>query len=168
MINVPRGTIRGRLPTFFILTIITCSILFVSEKVTGHEKECSIPPIVSEGFNAFKSGDAKAAVKTWIRGPFEHTIDLSVGSIENFRYSELETPVYGKYKSFHVASVIKPTENTLFVYIVINYEHGPVFSKFDLFYGEKGWHVIDIYFNKSVEKVWPLFLLEPGYERCAS
>ncbi len=128
-------------------------------------KKQDVPTVIGEGMQAYKEGDADAALETWVgKGPFENTLLNTTLRREYFfeqrtALHKIEA-LYGPFKTHHVIFVQRPSATTRFVYAVMDFEAGPAFAKFVAFHGEEGWYVVRFKFDVDAETVWPPSLLE--------
>jgi hypothetical protein len=111
-----------------------------------------LPQIILSGLAAYKAEGPEAAVKAWIKGsPVE-------GSREALSQSNILRQVqdfYGPYKGFHVIRVRNLTPTTRVIYLVLDFEKGPLFTKFTAYRSEAGWILVNFNFNTKEEQVLP-------------
>jgi len=128
----------------------------------GQTQDREVPAIVMQGFETYKNQGAEAALKAWIKGgPLEKKSDLTptknqLKTIEDY---------FGSYKTYHVIFMSTPSESTKIIYLIMDYEAGPLFAHFTAFKGEEGWHIVRLNFHTDVEHIWPSFLLSPNFQQ---
>ncbi len=117
------------------------------------------PPIVLTGLQAYKDHGPDEAVRAWIKGgPMEGSRQVLVQA-NNLRDVQ---EIYGGYRWFDVVSVRSIASRTRIVYLVLNFERGPVFAKFNTYRSEQGWIVVSFEFNTKENIVFPPEVLFPG------
>jgi hypothetical protein len=110
------------------------------------------PPIVIAGFDAYKSKGPEDAVRTWIKGAGIDGSKEALSQSNNLRQIE---DYYGKYQNFEVVKVQTISPKTQAVYVVMDYEKGPVFAKFMVYRTDQGWVLAYFTFNTKEELVFP-------------
>jgi len=111
-----------------------------------------IPKVIVSGLDAYKADGPEAAIKTWLKGsPVE-------GSKEALSQANILRQIqdfYGAYKGFHLVQSrnIGPTSRIL--YLVLDYETGPVFFKFEVFRTEQAWILTSFTLNTHPEQILP-------------
>jgi hypothetical protein len=111
-----------------------------------------IPKIILSGFEAYKAEGAEAAISAWIKGsPLEGSKDaLSQANI----LRQIQD-FYGPYKSFDLIRSRNLTPNCRIIYVVMNYDKGPLFAKFTVYQSTQGWVLTNFLFNTKDEVVLP-------------
>jgi len=133
-------------------------VSFVTSGATawGQAKDQEIPAIVIEGLQAYEKEGAEAALKAWLKGsPLEGSKEV-MSQVNILRAVE---SFYGSYKVHHLTHIGTPSKTTKFIYLIMDYEKGPIFAKFVAFKGEAGWHIVAIKFHTEADQVWPTSLL---------
>jgi len=112
------------------------------EKAVGE-----VPPIVLSGLQAYRDGGPDAALRAWTKGsPLEGSKDaLSQGNI--LRQVQ---DYYGTYRGFEVVSTRDISPKTRVVYLVLDFDKGPLFAKFVTYRSEQDW--ILAYFNSNTKE----------------
>jgi hypothetical protein len=111
-----------------------------------------LPPVILSGLDAYKAEGPEAAIRAWIKGsPIEGSKDALAQSnvlrqIQDF---------YGSYKSYDVISARILSPNIRILYLGLNYEKGPLFSKFIIFQTAQGWILTSFNFNTKEELILP-------------
>jgi len=138
-----------------IVSIICLSAMVIScpDDVMAAD---GIPAIVISGLNAYKDGGPEVAIKSWVKGSaVENSVEAqSQASV----FRQVET-VYGKYIGYEFILSKRISKNTEMVYLVMNYEKGPVFASF-LVYKNQGTEIIaQLNFHTKPEAILPQALL---------
>jgi hypothetical protein len=109
-----------------------------------------IPPFIVAGMEAYKAKGADEAVKTWIKGsPIEGSKDAlsqanALRQVQDF---------YGAYQSFDVIGTRDLSTKTRILYLILDYDNGPLFAKFVVYHTEKGWILTSFNFNTKDETI---------------
>jgi hypothetical protein len=135
--------------------VLTCALAFchlasATTLPASDQKRASgdIPPIILSGLDTYKDKGPDEAVKAWIKGsPIEGSKDAlsqanSLRQVQDF---------YGTYRSFDVIEARDLTTKTRILYLVMNYDSGPLFAKFVVYRAEKGWILTSFNFNTHDE-----------------
>lgn len=117
----------------------------------------AIPPIVTAGLEAYQKSGFKAALDVWLKGsPMESdktSLINTTGAI-----ASIET-AYGKMTGYEVVKTVSLSPSTLRVYVVIDYEKGPLFASFYCYKSKDGWIIPKFQCHTDVERVFPESLL---------
>lgn len=134
--------------------LLLCSaVLFPVFPALGQAAPSSqIPEIIVAGLNAYKASGPEAAITAWLKGsPIEGNRDAMTQA------NQLRTiqDYYGNYRSFDVIAThaISPTSHI--VYLVMNFDKGPVFGRFLLYRPDQQWIVASFNFNTNPYEVLP-------------
>ncbi len=109
-----------------------------------------LPAVIVSGLDAYKSKGPDEAVKAWIKGsPIEGSKDAlsqanSLRQVQDF---------YGAYQSFDVVGTRELSPKTRILYLVMDYESGPLFAKFVVYRTEHGWILTSFNFNTKDEMI---------------
>lgn len=116
--------------------------------------------IIESGFKAFKEGGANMAWPAFVKGgPMEGSKEIVAQAAQ---FGQIGA-YYGNYVSHEYISEKVLSENNKIVYLILNLENGPLFSRFYLYKNSKGkWIVPNFNFHTHAEKVWPANL----YTQC--
>ena len=134
----------------FLLSFLIVSNLLATQAFC---EDNSPTQIIERGLNAYKKFGAKAAVKAWIQGSAIEGSKEALSQANNLRQIE---DFYGKYDSFEIIKINKITEKVNIVSLVINYQNGPLFARFDTFKNNKGqWVVPTFSFNTKITQIFP-------------
>src|ERR1700685_4151036 len=84
-----------------------------------------VPQIVLSGFGAYRTDGPDAAVAAWIKGSAIEGSKEALGQSNILRQIQL---YYGAYKSFEFVHARSVTASTKVIYMVIDFEKGPMFA----------------------------------------
>lgn len=135
------------------ITIGIIAALTIFAPATFAAGQPNVPPVLKDGFAAYKNKGSTSAIKTWLKGsPLEgSTAALSQANILN-----QVQDFYGKYSSYEILRVHPVDARTTMVLGVLDFEKGPLFYKFLLYKTKAGTWIVDFFmFNTEPEKVWP-------------
>ncbi len=134
-----------------LLLVATCAI---PRWTTAAEENASptIPKIVLVGLDAYKASGANAAMKAWLKGSPLENEKQATSQVAIFKQIE---SYYGSYKSYEIAQIRELSTSTKIVYLVMNFEKGPVFTSFVCYKTEKDWIIPDCTFNTKAETIFP-------------
>jgi hypothetical protein len=111
-----------------------------------------IPGIVAAGLQAYRNNGPEAAIAAWLKGS---PIEGSKEALAQANQLREIQDFYGNYRSSDLiaAHAISPT--THIVYIVMNFDKGPLFGKFLTYRTGQGWIVASFSFNTAPDQVLP-------------
>jgi hypothetical protein len=111
-----------------------------------------IPKIILTGLDAYKAEGAEAAIAAWIKGG---PIDGSKDALTQANTLRQVQDYYGSYKTFDVIHTRIITPNTHIIYMTLNYEKGPLFTKFVAYQTAQGWILTSFTFNTKEDVILP-------------
>ncbi len=111
-----------------------------------------VPKVILSGLDAYKAEGPEAAVKTWIQGS---AIEGSKDALSQANLLREVQDYYGAYKGFDVIRSRNLSPTTRFIYIILDYEKGPLFAKFVVYRVEQGWILVSFTFNTKLEAIAP-------------
>jgi hypothetical protein len=111
-----------------------------------------LPPIVVLGLEAYKSSGPEEAVRAWTKGS---AIDGSKDAISQANLLRQIQEFYGAYRAFEIVSTTDLSPKTRVVYLVLDFEKGPLFAKFVVYRSGQGWVLAYFNFNTKEELVFP-------------
>jgi hypothetical protein len=117
-----------------------------------------VPKVIVSGLDAYKAEGPDAAVKAWIKGSPVEGSKEALSQANNLRQVQ---DFYGTYKTFHLIQSRNLGPTSRMVYLVLDYEKGPLFAKFLVFRAEQGWIVASFSFNTHPEAILPETRWEP-------
>jgi hypothetical protein len=112
----------------------------------------TLPLIVVSGLEAYKAKGPEEAVRAWIKGS---AMDGSKDALSQANILRQVQDFYGAYQSYDVVSLRDTSPHINVIYLVLNYEKGPLFSKFVLYRADTGWILISFNFNAKEEAIFP-------------
>ena len=136
-----------------ILAVVTCVVAATAQLEAGLAEPRQI---IDGAFAIYKSEGPEAFVKKLLEGgPMGGNKDALA---QSSMLRSVET-YYGKLESFEVADTVELSSKTRTLYLVFNYENGPMFGAVSVFHGKNGWHTITFNFHTEAARVWPGNLL---------
>jgi hypothetical protein len=139
-------------------TAILLSILLFSSKIlpaqtnVRPEPSKDVPAIVLDGLKAYKEKGPDEAVRAWIKGS---AIDGSKDALTQANNLRQIQDYYGAYRDFEIVAVSEITTKTRAVYVVIDFEKGPLFAKFVVYRPQGAWILVNFNFNTKEEAILP-------------
>jgi hypothetical protein len=142
-----------------VFFLCSCA-LFLAPLVSGAQASSSkekgasegLPPIVVLGLEAYKSSGPEEAVRAWIKGG---SLDGSKEALSQADVLRQIQEFYGAYRAFEVVSTKDLSPKTRVVYLVLDFERGPLFAKFVVYRSGQGWILAYFNFNTKEELVFP-------------
>ena len=138
------------------LFLCSCALLvgqLASAAVTPDKPKTAVddlPQIIANGLQAYKDKGPEEAVKAWIKGgPVDGSKD-ALSQANNLRQVQ---DYYGAYQTFEIVSSKDISPKTRIVYLVLDYENGPLFAKFVAYKAEHGWIVTYFNFNTKEDAI---------------
>lgn len=111
------------------------------------------PPVISDGFKKYKMKGLVDALKEWNHPAIRSKNDsLMVNSFKNAEKT------YGKFQDFDVVDYIELSRRNALVYVIINYEKGPLFILFTVYYPDNKWIVSRISASLDAKDVFPEYI----------
>ena len=112
----------------------------------------ALPPFILAGLNAYKDKGPEEAVRTWIKGS---PIDGSKDALSQANILRQIQDYYGAYQGFEVARSRELSPRARIVFLILDFDKGPLFAKFDIYRTEPGWILTSFTFNTKAEAVLP-------------
>ncbi len=108
---------------------------------------------VRDGVAAYREDGPRAAISAWVAGsPLDG--DKSALSLAN-QLAQIDD-FYGKVIDFSVRKTYKTSPRSQILFLVIHYEKGALYSRFELYLNGSGdWVVPTFDVNTKIAKVWP-------------
>lgn len=138
-----------------------CSFVFVFGQLTSAAQSADsikkpnvgeIAPIIISGLEAYKAKGPEEAVRAWIKGS---PIDESKDALSQSNYLRQVQDYYGAYQTFDIVSTHDITSRVRMVYLVLNYEKGPLFVRFMVYRSDKTWILTNFKFNTQEDVILP-------------
>lgn len=142
-----------------LLCLISLCVLFLPQLTFAQVSDPirkvvidSLPPIILSGLQAYKDKGPEEAIRIWIKdSPIEGSKEAvtqanSLRQIQDF---------YGAYQFFEVLSTQEIGHRTRIVYLILDFEKGPVFAKFVVYKSNQRWILTSFDFNTKEEAIFP-------------
>jgi hypothetical protein len=120
--------------------------------VAGAQESGEVPKVILSGLDAYKAEGPEAAVKVWIQGS---AIEGSKDALSQANLLREVQDYYGAYKSFDVIRSRNLSPTTRIIYIILDYEKGPLFARFVVYRVEQRWILVSFTFNTKLEVMAP-------------
>jgi hypothetical protein len=112
-----------------------------------------LPQVVVSGLDGYKAKGAEEAVRLWVKdSPLEGSKDAE-SQVTSLRQIE---QLYGAYQWFEVVRIREVSPRTLVVYLIIDYERGPLFARFTVYRSNHRWIMTYFDFNTREDGVFPV------------
>ena len=112
----------------------------------------SLQPVILSGLQAYKDKGPEDAVRAWIKdSPLDGNKD-ALTQANNLRQVQ---DYYGTYRGYEVIGMRELSAKTRIVYLVLDYDKGPLFAKFVIYHADQGWILTNFLFNTKEEAVLP-------------
>jgi hypothetical protein len=119
----------------------------------GRKGNEAVPGFIVGGLKAYKNSGPDAAIQTWLKGsPIEGNQDAQAQL--DFLHQIQDS--YGPYQSFEVISARDLGPRTRILYMVMEFEKGPLFAKFVVYRSEQGWLLANFTCNTHDEAIFPV------------
>jgi hypothetical protein len=130
------------------LPVSAAAISDAGQKPTADD----IPTFVIDGLTAYKNKGPEEAVRVWIKGS---PLDGSKDALSQANSLHQVQDFYGSYLSFELVNVRILAPSVKIVYIVLDYEKGPLFGRFVVYHSDHGWILTSFDFNTHEEQIIP-------------
>ena len=112
-----------------------------------------LPPVILSGLDGYKSkGGAEEAIRLWIRdSPLEGSKEATA-QVDTLHQAE---STYGAYQWYEIVRTREISPRTLIVYLVLDYERGPLFARFVVYRSNHRWIMTYFDFNAREESIFP-------------
>ena len=112
-----------------------------------------LPPVVVSGLDGYKAKGAEEAVRLWVKdSPLEGSKDAE-SQVSSLRQIE---GIYGAFQWFEVVRMREISPRTLVVYLILDYERGPLFARFTVYRSNHRWIMNSFDFSTKEEGVFPV------------
>lgn len=109
-----------------------------------------VPPVITAGLDAYRNVGIDQAFRAWLRNSPLHW-DPSIAAPLHAAQEE-----FGVFQSWDVIAVRGLAPRTRIVYLILDYQDGPVFAKFTTYETEQqGWIVTSLKFSQEEDAVLP-------------
>lgn len=113
-----------------LLPMLTAAALADSREHRASGTVHVVPRIVVDGLEKYQFSGAAVAVPVWLQFGGPRIQERAAGYIDALREAE---DYYGKFVGYHVVDMQKLTPATSIVYLVLNYERGPLYARFRVY-----------------------------------
>jgi len=145
--------IRMRKSASFLIVVLSCTLFFAGSASAQSVARTDIPPVLLSGMEAYKPGNPEQGIKAWMKNsPLEGT-QAATDEATNLRQAQ---NVYGAFQWFDVISNREVSARVRIIYLTMNYEAGPLFSRFVFYRTDRGWIVTSFDFNLDDTKILPV------------
>jgi|GEM_PF-1203805 hypothetical protein len=137
-----------------VLTLLFAQSALWAQTSGASTKEvwADLPHVIISGMEAYRDKGPDEAVRVWIKGsPLEGSKD-ALSQANNLRRVQ---DFYGLYRGFELVGTRTLSSRTRIFYVILNFESGPLFSKFVVYRSEEGWILTSFDFNTKDESVFP-------------
>lgn len=111
-----------------------------------------LPHIVVDGMEKYNFNGADEAMEVWLQPTRAQTQEAATAYANTLRDAE---QAYGKFVDYHLVSVKWISPATAMVYLIMNYERGPLFVRFLVYEYKSNQLVTQIDFGLVPEVVFP-------------
>ena len=127
--------------------------------LAAEQARSELPKILLDGFSAYKAEGAEAALKTWLKGSPMEGEKQALSQVNALLQIE---SLVGKYLTYHPIHNRALTPTTQIVFLVVDYEKGPLFGVFVLYKAADGWIAFKFDFNLNPWEILPPALMVRG------
>jgi hypothetical protein len=112
-----------------------------------------IPKIIQFGLDTYKAAGPEAAIKSWVKGgPYDGNRDAFTGQASLLRQAQA---LYGTYRGYEVIRIQDISASVRVFDLTLNFERGPVFSRFIVYRSEQGSMITALNFSTKPEDIVP-------------
>jgi len=117
-----------------------------------HNLALNLPPVMISGLDGYKTKGAEEAVRLWVKdSPLEGSNDAAT-QVTVLRQAEQS---YGAYQWYELLSTREISPRTMVIYLVLDYERGPLFARFTLYHSNHRWIMTYFDLNSREENIFP-------------
>ena len=134
------------------LSFCLAAVFFLSAVIpaSAQNSNTSLPPIITAGLDSYRNVGLDQAFRAWLRNSPLHWDPAMAKPLREAQEQ------YGTFESWDVVDVRALSPGTQIVYLVMNYQQGPMFAKFVVYQTEQqGWVVTNLKFSPDEEAVLP-------------
>ena len=138
-----------------LMTVIVAAVVTVGAALAQVPQTSStepLPPLISSGFDALKTKGPEEALKAWIKGS---RVDGSKEALSQAAFLLQVESLYGDYIGFDVIRSKRISPKCSAFYILINFDKGPVFSRFLVYKTHQEWILTYFNFNTKPDAILP-------------
>jgi hypothetical protein len=118
-----------------------------------------LPPNIMSGLDGYKTKGAEEAIRLWIKdSPIEGSKD-AMTQADTLRQAE---SLYGAYQWYEIVRTREISPHTIVIDIVLDYERGPLFTRFVVYRANHRWVMTYFDFSFREETIFPpVYTTEP-------
>ena len=135
-----------------IASLVFCLFLLAAPVAAAPMNTSTLPPVITDGLKAYKDTGPEEAVKAWIKGS---PIDGSREALSQSNNLHQVQDFYGAYQDYDLVKIVTVSPRIMDVYLVLDFQKGPLFSKFVLYRTDQGWVLTSFNFNTKTDAVFP-------------
>jgi hypothetical protein len=149
---------RSFVIALFCVTLAGVSSLSAQNNVADEaHHHFDVPHLIIDGLIAYHDKGPDEAVRTWIKdSPIDGSKD-ALNQANNLRQVQSH---YGVFRSFEVIGLQDLSQRVRTVYVVLNYDKGPLFGRFMLYRSvDQDWLLTSFNFNTDPQAILPTSML---------
>jgi hypothetical protein len=112
----------------------------------------SLPPVIVYGLEAYRDKGPDEAVRAWVKGGALEGRTEVLNQADTLRLAQ---NLYGPYRYFEIIGSHELSSRSKIIYMVFNYDKGPLFAKFVVYRSEEGWILTRLEFNIREDAILP-------------
>jgi len=112
----------------------------------------SLPPVIVYGLEAYRDKGPDEAVRAWIKGSSLEGRSEALMQADILRNAQI---LYGTYRYFELIGTHDLSSRSKIIYLVLNYDKGPLFGKFAVYRSEEGWILTRFEFDTKEDAILP-------------
>ena len=142
----------------FALFLCLCAFVFGNLSLAAQTSEASekqgegLPHFILAGLQAYKDKGPEEAMRVWIK---DSPIDGSRDALTQSNNLHQVQDYYGAYQTHEVIAIRVLSPRTRVIYLVMDFDKGPLFCKFVVYRSEQGWTLTNFNFNTKEEMIVP-------------
>lgn len=144
---------RRMIPLFLLVFLaIPAAHPQSSDDSLHYNPAVALPPVILSGLDGYKSKGAEEAVRLWVKdSPLEGSNDAQ-SQVTALRQIE---SLYGAYQWYEIIRTREITPRMMVIYLVLDYERGPLFARFTIYRANHRWIMTYFDFNTREENIFP-------------
>jgi hypothetical protein len=138
--------------SLLLVLFVVPALAQYSDDLPRHNPALNLPPVMVSGLDGYKTKGAEEAVRLWVKdSPLEGNSDTAT-QVAVLRQAEQS---YGAYQWYELISTRTVSPRTMVIYLVLDYEHGPLFARFTLYHSNHRWIMTYFDLNPREESIFP-------------
>jgi hypothetical protein len=142
----------GFLLVCFVLLLGQFGAVAQSSDTSKKVSADAVPPAVLAGLDAYKNKGPEEAILAWVKGS---PMDGNKDALSQANILRQVQDYYGAYQGFEVSSTQDLSPRSRVIYLVLDYEKGPLFAKFLVYRAGQSWMLTSFTFNTKPELIFP-------------